>query len=103
MSEISEKIRYTRILQFCYDKGDNAAQARRGICAIYSEDAISKTTAERWFSHFCSGNFDVEDTPRSGRPITKKVDEILEKVEHDQHISSYDIANDLGINQQTVN
>ncbi|GBP19916.1 Histone-lysine N-methyltransferase SETMAR, partial [Eumeta japonica] len=43
------------------------------------------------------GNLDVEDDPRSGRPITDKVDAILEKVEQDLHISSYDIAEELEI------
>jgi len=38
----------------------------------------------------------------SGRPITGKVDEIVEKVEQDQHISSYDIDKELNINHKTV-
>ncbi|GBP82748.1 hypothetical protein EVAR_76826_1 [Eumeta japonica] len=38
-----------------------------------------------------SGNFDVKDEPRFGRPPLDKVDAILEKIEQDQHINSYDI------------
>ncbi|GBP97800.1 Low-density lipoprotein receptor-related protein 1B, partial [Eumeta japonica] len=38
-----------------------------------------------------SGNFDVKDEPRSGLPLTDKVDAILVIVEHDPRISSYDI------------
>ncbi|GBP34287.1 hypothetical protein EVAR_13426_1 [Eumeta japonica] len=48
-----------------------------------------------------SGNFDVKDEPRSGRPVMDKVDAILEKVNQDQHISSYDIAEELGIYHKT--
>lgn len=36
-------------------------------------------------------NFDVKNAPRAGRPITEKVNEIMEKIEQDRHISSYDI------------
>jgi len=34
-----------RILQYHYDKGKNAAQACEKICAIYSEDTLSKSAA----------------------------------------------------------
>jgi len=47
--------------------------------------------AQGWFKRFQSGNFDVKDAPRSGQPITGKVDEIREKVKQDRHISSHDI------------
>ena len=43
MSEISEKIRY--ILQFYYEKGENATQAHEQICAVYGEGTLSKLTA----------------------------------------------------------
>ncbi|GBP46258.1 hypothetical protein EVAR_30387_1 [Eumeta japonica] len=49
----------------------------------------------------CS-NFDIKDEPRSGRPVMDKVDAILEKVEQDRHISSYDIADELRIDHKTV-
>ena len=46
-----------------------------------------------------SGNFDVKDEPRSGRPITEKSDEIMIKVEHK---STVEIARELGIDHKTV-
>ncbi|GBP17834.1 Histone-lysine N-methyltransferase SETMAR [Eumeta japonica] len=49
-----------------------------------------------------SGNFDVKDEPRSGPPPMDKVDAILEKVEQNRHISSYDIAEELGVDYETV-
>ena len=58
-----EKIRY--ILQYHYDKGKNAAQACKKICAIYGEDILSKLAARKWLACFRVGNFDVKDEPRS--------------------------------------
>jgi len=46
-------------------------------------------------SSFQSGNFDVKATSHSGRLITGKVDEIMEKVEQDRHISSHDISRNI--------
>jgi len=51
-----EKIRY--ILQYYYDKNKNAAQACEKICAIYSEDTLSKSVARKWFTRFRAGNFE---------------------------------------------
>jgi len=94
-----EKIRY--ILQY-YDKGKNAAQACEKICAIYGEDTLSKSAAWKWFARFRAGNFDVKNEPRSGRPITEKFDEIMVKVERDKHVSTVEIARELGIDHKIV-
>lgn len=100
MEKNNEKFRY--ILQYFYDKGKNAAQACDKICAVYGEDTLSKFVARKWFARVCSGNFNVKDESRCGRPITEKSDEILEKVQQDKHISSVDIGMQLGIDNKTV-
>ena len=100
MSEEKEEIRY--ILKFYYKKGKNATQAAKKICDVYGHDAVSIRVAQSWFKRFQSGNFDVKDAPRSGRPITEKVDEIMEIIEQDRHISSYEIGKQLNIDHKTV-
>jgi len=37
----------------------------------------------------------------AGRPFTGKVDEIMEKVEQERHISSHDIGKELNIDHKT--
>ncbi|GBP31377.1 hypothetical protein EVAR_13497_1 [Eumeta japonica] len=49
-----------------------------------------------------SYNFDVKDESRSSRPDTDKVDTILEKVEQDRYIRSYDIAKELRFDRETA-
>ena len=91
------------MLQYHFDKGDNASQTREKICGVYGEGAVSKSAAlPQRFAHFRFTNFDVKDEPRPGRPITEQSDEILEKIEQDWHISSHDIAYELNIHHQTV-
>ena len=75
---------------FYYKKGKNAAQTCR---KIYGADAISERRTQKWFVRFRSRNFDVKDRP--GWPVTEKVDEILQLVEQDQHVSCQEIANAL--------
>lgn len=100
MSENKEEIRY--ILKFYYKKGKNATQAAKKICDVYGHDALSVRVAQSWFKRFQSRNFYVKNAPRSGRPITKKVNEIMEKIEQNQHISSHDIDKELNIDHKTV-
>ena len=95
-----EKIRY--ILQYHYDKGKNAAQACEKICAIYGEDTLLKSAAQKWFALFRAGNFDVKDEPRSARPITEKSNGIMVKVERDKHVSTVEIARKLDVDHKTV-
>ena len=45
--------------------------------------------------------FDGKYAQCSGQPIAEKVDDILQKIEEDWHISSYDIAAKLNIDQKT--
>lgn len=100
MSEISEEIRY--VMLFYYKKGKNAAKTCRKICAVYGENAVSERRTQEWFARFRSGNFDVKDAPRSGRPVTEKANEILQMVEEDRHASCQEIAEALNINHMTV-
>ena len=88
-------------MQYHYDKDKNVAQICEKICAIYGEDTLSKSAARKWFARFRAGNCDVKDEPRSGRPITEKSDEIM-KIERDKHVSTVEIARELGIDYKTV-
>lgn len=66
MENQSEHFRH--ILLFYYRKSKNAVQAIKKLCAVYW-DILSECQCQNWFSKFCSGNFDLKDTPRSDRPI----------------------------------
>ncbi|KAJ0176678.1 hypothetical protein K1T71_007857 [Dendrolimus kikuchii] len=93
LCESNEEIRY--ILKFYYKKGKNATQAAKKNCDVYGPNAVSVRVAQIWFKRFQSGNVDIKDARRSGRPVTDKIDAIFEKVEQDRHISSYDVSGEL--------
>ncbi|GBP49811.1 Integrator complex subunit 1 [Eumeta japonica] len=67
-----------------------------------SRSGFNVRAAQNWFKRFQSGNFGVNDEPRSGPSVTDKVNAILEKVEQEQHISPYDIAEELKTGHKTV-
>ena len=100
MSEITEEIRY--LMLFYYRKGKNAAEACRKVLEVYGKNSVSERTIQEWFARFRSGNQDVKDASRSGRPITERVSEILQLVEQDRHASCQEIAETRNINHMTV-
>ncbi|RVE48572.1 hypothetical protein evm_006761 [Chilo suppressalis] len=77
----------------------NATQAAKKICDVYGPCAVSVRVAQIWFRRFQSGNFDVKDARRSGRPVS---DAIFEKVEQDRHNSSYNVSEELENDNKTV-
>ena len=83
--EISEGP-FRHILIFYFRKGKNATQAHRKLYGVYGDECLSERQCQNWFPRFRSGNFDVKDESRRGRPIVEKVDEMLKKIEVDLDI-----------------
>ena len=60
-----KKQHFRHLLFFASQK---AAEAARDICMVYGEGVIGGSTVRKWFAKGKNGNFDIDDTPRSGRP-----------------------------------
>ena len=56
------------ILLYHFRKGKNAAQAREKLCDVYGEESLTERQCQNWFACFRSGDFDLKDAQRSGRP-----------------------------------
>ena len=66
--EVEKWGHFRHILLFKFNTGAKAEEAARNICAVYGDNAIGESTARKWFSRFKEDRFDINDTPRSGRP-----------------------------------
>ncbi|KOC60259.1 hypothetical protein WH47_09228 [Habropoda laboriosa] len=51
------------LLFFAFHRGKKAGAAAREICDVYGEGVIGESCAK-----FKNGDFELNDTPRSGRP-----------------------------------
>lgn len=96
------KQHYRHVLLFLFNKGVNAAEARREICSVYGDSAINTVTCQRWFARFRCGDVSLEDSARKGRPVTTDDDQILAAIKSDRHISTREIAQDIGVEHSTV-
>ncbi|GFX95435.1 histone-lysine N-methyltransferase SETMAR [Trichonephila clavipes] len=96
----SDKQHFRHILLFYYRKGKNAVQARKKLTDVDGEGVL--TVRQNWFAKFRSGNFDVEDAPRSGRPVEADKDTIKALVDGDRRITTREIGLRLNLSNSTV-
>ena len=51
-----------------FQQGRNATEAYRNLLKVFGESTVSDRTCRRWYEKFETGDFDLSDKPRSGRP-----------------------------------
>ena len=71
------------VLIFCFKWKKTAAKAHRMLVEVYGDSASSDKTCREWFRRFKSGDFDVEDKERSGRPRAFEGEELQALVDED--------------------
>ncbi|GFS90440.1 histone-lysine N-methyltransferase SETMAR [Trichonephila clavipes] len=84
-----EKIRY--ILQFFFDKGENASKEAEIVNGVFGADTVTANYAQFWFCRFRSGIFDVKVAPHTGSPVVENVNKITEII-LDRNVSSRSIV-----------
>ncbi|GFX53690.1 histone-lysine N-methyltransferase SETMAR [Trichonephila clavipes] len=99
----SDKQHFRHFLLFYYRKGKNAVQDRKKLTDVYGEGVLTVRQCQNWFSKFRSGNFDVEDAPRSGR-LSGEADKdaIKALVDANRRITTREIGVRLNLSNSTV-
>jgi histone-lysine N-methyltransferase SETMAR len=97
-----QKVHFRHILLFFFRKGLEATEAQREICGVYGDSIISVDTCQRWFARFRSGDINLADAARSGRPSTTDDDQILAAIKVDRHLTTREIAKHFNIAHTTV-
>lgn len=96
------KVHFRHILLYHFRQGKKAVDARREICAVYGVEAVNERTCHKWYSRFRSGNFNIEDAQRCGRPHKADDNGILEMIQNDPHLTTQEIAEKFSIDRSTV-
>lgn len=94
-----EHLRHCILYEF--QKGNKATTATANINEVYP-DALNIRKVQRWFSKFKSGNFDLKDAPRSGRPSDVDDNIIRTIIEEDPRQTVDEIAEKSGIDRVTI-
>ena len=52
---------------YFFKKGKNTTDTQKKICSVYGEGAMTDRMCQKWFAKFHTGDFSLDDAPRSGR------------------------------------
>ena len=69
-----------------------AMEAARNLCSTMGKDTLSIRTAQLWFNRFKSGNFKLNYSPHSGRPLEVDVDVLKQLIEEDPRLTTCCLA-----------
>ncbi|GFV75592.1 histone-lysine N-methyltransferase SETMAR [Trichonephila clavipes] len=83
----SDMQHFRHILLFYYRKGKNVVLARKKLTNVYGDGVLIVRQCRNWFTKFRFCNFDVEDAPRSGRPVETDKDAIKALVDENRRIT----------------
>jgi predicted HTH transcriptional regulator len=97
-----EKQHLRHILLFYHQNGENAAQARKKLSAVYEEDVFTKCQCQNWFAKFRSENLDVEDATRFERPVEADEYTIKVLIVENRRITTREITERLNLSNSTV-
>ena len=97
-----KKQHFRHLLFFAFHRGQKAAEAARDICMVYRKGFISESTARKWFSKFKNGNFDIDNTPRNGRPSEFDQDHLKALLNEESCQTSRESAENINCDQKTT-
>lgn len=98
----TDKVHIRHCLLFLFNQRKTAAEAKRLICSTYGDNIVAENTCSNWFAKFRSGDFDINDKPRSGRPQETKDDELQALLDEDSAQTQEELAEQLGVTQKTI-
>ena len=102
-SEMNLSCKELRVLPlYEFRLGRKATEAARNICSMMGEDTLPIRTAQHCFNRFNSGNFELNDSQHSGRPLEVDVGVLKQLIEEDPTLTTYCLAERLGCSHTTV-
>jgi len=66
------------------------------------DNVLSTRTAQHWFNRFKNGNLELDDLPRSGRPVEVDVNLLKQLIEQDPRLTLRCLAEELVCSYVTV-
>ena len=90
------------IFLYKFKLNQSAAETVRKINQAFGNDSINEHTVRRWFAKFCSGDFSLEDEPRSGRPTVIQDEDLRNPVETYPSQMVHGMAEELDVNSHAV-
>jgi hypothetical protein len=93
-------------IKFCVKLNKSATETFASLAEAYGDDTLSRTMVFKWHEAFTEGRENVEDDPRSGRPVSATNDQNVEVVRavmaKGRRLSVRMIAEETGLDKNAV-
>ena len=103
---MQENIEQRYTIKFCVKLNKSATETFASLTEAYGDAILSRTVVFKWHKAFKEGRENVEDNPRSGRPISSTNDQNVEVVHavmvNDCRLSVSMIAEETGLDRNAV-
>ena len=90
------------LLLYEFRSGNTAAGAANKICQIMGNAVTKDRTAQHWFARFKEGDFNLNDLPRSGRPVEFDLDLLKQIIEEDPRVTTRQLAEQFKCRHSTI-
>ncbi|XP_006865070.1 PREDICTED: putative uncharacterized protein FLJ37770-like [Chrysochloris asiatica] len=93
-------------IKFCVKLNKSASETRHLLKEAYGDEVMSRARVFDWHKRFKEGREDVRDDARSGRPVTHRTDENIQKVKDlvcsNRQLTVRMMAEELNLDKETV-
>ena len=102
----NQKFEHRSTIKFLVLEGQSPSNIHERMTAVYGDSAPSRTMVFEWACRFKNGQLNIEESLRSGRPISAMDEKSIKAVENlvveDRRLTIQEIAEILGILSGTV-
>jgi hypothetical protein len=103
---MQENIEENYVIKFCVKINKFATETFAALTEAYGDVTLSRTMVFRWHKDFKEGRENVEDDPRSGRPLWatnyQNVEVVRAVMAKDHRLSVRMIAEETGLDKNSV-
>ena len=85
-----------------FSRGSSSCVAAENINNVYGQGSISVHTVREWYTRFRSGDRNLEDQPRPGRPLELENSRIIQLLHENPQQTTRELADSLGVDHSTV-
>ncbi|XP_006141073.1 protein GVQW3 [Tupaia chinensis] len=93
-------------IKFCVKLNKSASETHHLLKEAYGDEVMSRARVFDWHKRFKEGREDVRDDARSGRPVTHRTDENIQKVKElvcsNRQLTVRMMAEELNLDKETV-
>jgi len=90
------------VLLFLFNQKKKAVECQRLLAEVYGEHGPSIKTCEKWLRQFKSGDFNLKDSDRSGRPKTFENADLQALLDEDDAQTEKQLAEALNVGRSTI-